>query len=262
MENRDTIEDIARTYQHKIYGLALSITRNPQDAQDIVQNAIMKIMAHLNDFRGESRISTWIYKIAYNETLLFLRKKNRFYHLFDTVDSYLRPSRLNPLYMNWSEYPDAHLIEEELKQRIEQLVMRLPIKYRMPLLLRRDGELSSQDIADILKVTPQTIKTRLHRVYVKIKKEIERYRKDKKPPSRLSCEGGCKRQLHFIYEYVHDGLNGEENRRFQTHISDCAPCQDFLTRYRKAIKITHAVCCYDIPSALQEKIDRFLAQAH
>lgn len=69
------LEDTFKKYKNKVYGLALSITHNEKDAEDILQNTFFKIIKNIKGFRGESSLSTWIYKIAYNETLMYLRKK-------------------------------------------------------------------------------------------------------------------------------------------------------------------------------------------
>lgn len=63
-------EEIFREYKDKIYRLALSITHNDKDAEDILQNTYLKIIRNLRNFRNESRLSTWIYRIAYNEALM------------------------------------------------------------------------------------------------------------------------------------------------------------------------------------------------
>jgi RNA polymerase sigma-70 factor (ECF subfamily) len=70
-------EEIFIKYKDKVYRLAISIVHNDKDAEDIVQNTFMKILKNLRYFRHQSNISTWIYRIAYNESLMYLRKKYR-----------------------------------------------------------------------------------------------------------------------------------------------------------------------------------------
>jgi len=81
-----TIEQIFTQYRSKVYGLALTLARNEKDAEDIVQNAFMKIMKNLDGFRGKSRLSTWIYRIVYNEALMQLRKRHRQVSLSDSLE--------------------------------------------------------------------------------------------------------------------------------------------------------------------------------
>ena len=71
-----SLDALFRDYHHKIYGLALSITANEADAQDVVQNVFVKLLKKRDSFKGKSSLATWIYRIAYNETLQLLRKRS------------------------------------------------------------------------------------------------------------------------------------------------------------------------------------------
>ena len=99
MSYQYSIEAIFQEYKNKIYRLALSIAGNPKDAEDILQNAILKIIENLNKFRGNSKLSTWIYRIAYNEALMHLRNRRRQLRL-KNIDIF-RQSETPDLFINW-----------------------------------------------------------------------------------------------------------------------------------------------------------------
>nr|HPL82859.1 sigma-70 family RNA polymerase sigma factor [Candidatus Omnitrophota bacterium] len=96
---------VLEEYQNKIYHLALSISRNEKDAEDIVQNTFVKILRKLPTFSGRAKLSTWVYRVAYNESLMFLRKKRR---IFNSSDAYLNYAKRLPagLAVNWSKLQD------------------------------------------------------------------------------------------------------------------------------------------------------------
>ncbi len=124
------IEALFEKYHHKVYRLAIRISRTPSDAQDITQETFLKVMKNLKYFRNMSKLSTWIYRIAYNEALMNLRKRRSQFRL----SGYLKKVSSGP-FMNRPLLPDKVLLEGELKERIDRAIRKLPIKYRMPLLL-------------------------------------------------------------------------------------------------------------------------------
>ncbi|MDD5595100.1 MAG: sigma-70 family RNA polymerase sigma factor [Candidatus Omnitrophica bacterium] len=243
------IEEIFRQYNHKIYRLAISLSRNEKDAQDILQNTFIKIIKNLKYFRSQSNISTWIYRIAYNESLMFLRKKYSQSRAYSRV-SLNQKKELPGMFFNWPKLPDEQLLEKELKDRLDSSISNLPIKYRMPLLLHNMEDLPIKEAAKVLGIKTNSFKTRLHRSRRLIGKEVSAYFQDK---YRLNEKNDprCAIWLDFFYNKAKQGA-------FQKHIRGCASCRKFIKTYNKAITITKGLECKDIPPELQEKIKSFL----
>lgn len=255
------IETIFRKYKDKIYRLALSISRNDKDAEDIVQNTFLKIIKNLSNFRNESRISTWIYKIAYNETLMVLRKKNRQFRL----SSYLKKDaarRTLGLFINWSKLPDKQLLDNEFKERLDNAIKQMPIQYRMPLLLNNVEGLSLKDSAHILGLRLNSLKTRLHRARLMIKSELVDYFKDRLAKEEEKEDKRCNILLNFVYDYAQGSLDNKRQIAFSQHIEDCPNCKLFLDTYVRAISITQALECQDLPDKLKAKIETFIFKKH
>lgn len=250
------IETIFRRYKDKVYRLAISIARNDSDAEDIMQNTFIKIIRNLKYFRNQSSISTWIYKIAYNEALMHLRKRKSQFRL----SNYLKAPKAKleaGLFVNWSRLPDQQLLEGELKERVGLAIRQMPIKYRMPLLLDMVEELPLKDSAGILGLKINSLKTRLRRAHLLIKSEITDYFRDKEEPKEKR-ERKCGIWTGFIYDYARGNLSKRRSRAFKGHIKDCSSCNSFLDNYVKAIYITRALECRDLPEQLKDKIKAFL----
>ena len=250
------IEFIFKKYKDKVYRLALNITRNPSDAEDALQNTFLKVMDNLKGFRNKSSLSTWIYRISYNEALMLLRKKRQQARLSGSVIRELKVKD-SGLFVNWPKMPDSALLDNELKMRVDKAVSCMPIKYRMPLLLDNVEELPQKESARILRLKVNSLKTRLHRAHLLVKNEITDYFKDK----GISEEAGNKRcgiWMGFIYKYVSVGLNKTKKYSFKKHIEDCPGCNAFLGSYQNAIAVTKALECRDLPDELREKIETFL----
>lgn len=247
------LKTIFNDYRHKVYRLALSISKNEKDAEDILQNTFFKVVKNLEYFRGESSISTWIYKIAYHEALLYLKKKKSQAKLTDSLKQEEEKTS-GGLFINWSKLPDKELLDEELKDRLDKSIKNLPIKYRMPLLLDNVEELSLKEISSILGLKINSLKTRLHRARLNLKEEISDYFKDKEAKQLKKCD----LLTDFVYNYASGNLKEKEADSFKKHIDNCLSCKEFLNTYSQAIRLTHALECQDLSPNLQDKVESFL----
>ncbi|MCM8813345.1 MAG: sigma-70 family RNA polymerase sigma factor, partial [Candidatus Omnitrophica bacterium] len=247
-----SFDELFRSFSNKVYHLALGISKNEADAKDIVQNTFLKVMQHIGSFRDEAKISTWIYKIAYNEALMLLRRKHKFVAVEGLDDRQVSvPAGFS---VNWPQLPDASLLEKELQQRLSGAIERLPILYRMPLLLHAvEGE-SIQATAEVLDVSESAVKTRLHRATGYLRDEIAAYLQDGGVKIGSGEDSRCSCWVDFVYDYATGTLDAANRQLFMEHIGDCPPCKDFLREYQQAIRVTGALRCADIPPALQEKI--------
>lgn len=144
-------------------------------AEDLTQDVFIKVRDSLNSFRGESQISTWIYRIATNTALDRLRSSS----FKQSIQSESLPSGETDTDSHVTRMdikslsPDAELIRTEMNDCIRNFIEQLPTDYRAAFILSEFDEFKNSQIADILGVTLDTIKIRLHRARVKLKKELE-----------------------------------------------------------------------------------------
>ena len=251
-----SVGEIFREYKDKMYRLALSIAKNEKDAEDILQNAALKVIKNVKRFRGKARLSTWLYKITYNEALMYLRLRRRQTQLSDAFAKDMKKSP-SGLFIDWSQLPDEHLLETEFKERMEKAVYHMPIKYRMSLLLHNVEELSLKESAYILGLKVNSLKTRLHRAQMFIKSEIVDYEKDRIEKEERQ-NPACTMWTGFVDRYAERALDKKRQDAFARRIRDCPQCTSFLKSYTRAIRITKALLCQDIPQVLQSKISTFL----
>lgn len=252
------IAKIFERYKNRMYRLALSVSRNEKDAEDIVQNTFIKVIKNIKRFRRQSRLSTWIYRITYNEALMHLRKKRRQTNVSDTLAFDTGKAQAD-LFINWPKLPDRDLLDKEFKERMDNAIKQMPIKYRMPILLHNVEGLALKDAAPALGLKINSFKTRLHRAYMMLKSEISDYFRDK-IASRTSEESRCGVWTGFAHNYINNTLNKKTQAAFQRHIDDCPACKSFLDEYARAIRITNALECQDIPHELHTKIESFLVK--
>lgn len=257
MAGNFNIGEIFSEYKNKVYRLALSISRNEKDAEDITQNTFFKIIKNLRHFENRSSLSTWIYKISYNEALMHLRKKRSQYKLSSSL-KLSRDKGTSGLFVNWAKLPDEQLLADELKERIDNAIRQMPIQYRMALLLNEVEGLALKDSAKILKLKMNSLKTRLHRARLFIKSDISGYFRDQEEGQGEKKQRRCGIWTGFVYNYAHGNLGKRKTKAFRGHIKDCFSCNSFFNTYLKAIDITQSLECQDLPDELKKRIERFL----
>jgi len=173
-------EALVRRYQDRVYGFAMRMCRNVEDAKDILQETFLGMIRALPDFRGESRFTTWLYRIASNACL----KKHR-RGVFDpepeqilSLDALMpRPDAegRKPEIPDWSEDAERALLRGELARQMEAAIHALPPEYRIVLLLRDVEGFSAEETAEMLRLSVPAVKSRLHRARVIVRQQLGQY---------------------------------------------------------------------------------------
>jgi RNA polymerase sigma-70 factor (ECF subfamily) len=156
---------LVRPYERGLYMAALSIVNNVADAEEVVQEAILKAFKAIGRFRGEAKFSTWIIQIAINEARMKRRKDRR--HLYDSLDEPLKGDDEGDYvprdFADWREIPSEALESSRLREALRKGLDSLPPKYRQVLTLRDIEQLSIAETAKLMGITEATVKTRLLR---------------------------------------------------------------------------------------------------
>lgn len=171
--------DLVEAYSGVIYRLALKMLRDPLDAEDILQETFVKAYRHLPDFDGRSSISTWLYRIATNESLMFLRRR-RFGQVSIDDPSEGEELQAEPLQIvDWCCIPETELMSEEARRTMQQAVDALPESLRVVFLLRDLEGLSTREVSQVLDISEVAVKTRLSRARLRLRELLSAYFSDK-----------------------------------------------------------------------------------
>jgi RNA polymerase sigma-70 factor (ECF subfamily) len=161
---REAFYELVRPYERMIYATAISVAKNPADAEEIAQEAVLKAFSHLCGFRGESKFSTWLVQITYNEAKMRLKKARR--HLHESIDDQQQSEDGDfwPRdYADWRPIPSELLEQNEIRQAVQDAINSLSPGYRETLVLRDVQHLSVKETSAILGISEPAVKTRLHR---------------------------------------------------------------------------------------------------
>jgi RNA polymerase sigma-70 factor, ECF subfamily len=177
-------------YSGVIYRLAMKMLHDPQDAEDILQETFVKAYRHLGDFDGRSSLSTWLYRIATNEALMFLRRR-RFGQVSIDDPSEGEDEEAEPLQiMDWCCIPEVELMSEEARQTMQKATDALPESLRIVFLLRDIEGLSTREVSQVLDLSEVAVKTRLSRARLRLRELLTSYFGERVASQQAPVGGG------------------------------------------------------------------------
>jgi RNA polymerase sigma-70 factor, ECF subfamily len=152
--DEQALADLVDIYGAKIYQLAFRYLRNKEDAEEVAQDVLFKVHRKVGEFRGDSALSSWIYRITFNTAMSRLRSGE-----YKRLQEEQRLAALN-----------EH--KEEQPRPVPEPVLALPAIYRAPVMLRDVQGMSTEEASAMLKVKDQTLKSRLHRGRLILRKQL------------------------------------------------------------------------------------------
>ncbi len=155
-------EALLNKYRNLVYTIMYKMVHNPQEAEDLTQEAFIKAFRALSSFREEFAFSTWLMKIATNNCIDFLRKRKLKTQSIHEPVKY-KDEELERTLPNQEPTPEKNLLREERKRIIQEAIQELPERYRHVILLRHMEEKSYDEIADILGLPLGTVKAQIFR---------------------------------------------------------------------------------------------------
>ena len=173
IEDADAIADFDRIVEEHssfVYNVAFRMMGNPHDAEDVAQEAFISAYRAFGRFRGDSKVTTWLYRITVNAALMRLRKEKKARTLtqygFDDV-----------IVHDWSDAPFRAASDSELGDRLREGVAMLPDDLKAAVVLRDMEELSNAEAAEVIGISVPALKSRLHRGRVLLRKHLDEYLK-------------------------------------------------------------------------------------
>jgi len=173
----ESFEEIINRYSQKAYHLAFRLTRNPDDAEEVLQDVFVTVFRKIQGFEGKSSFSSWLYRVTVNSALMKLRKKRQEQSVL--LEDAL-PEFENSLFVrshNSSEGEHSTL-RSELLLALEKAIDNLPSEYRPVFILRDVDGLSSREVGRALNISIPAVKSRLHRSRLLLRRQLSSFYKD------------------------------------------------------------------------------------
>jgi len=167
--NRKALSDLVRNYEKTVYNFAFKICRNQDKAENTMQETFLSMIKSLHQFDGNSKLSTWLYRIVANHCLMEYRKRKHKFVELDNDDAVVEDKYI----ADWDTLPFKSLENAELKKILDEAIKKLSPDYRIVFMLRDVEGLSTEETGKITELSVPAVKSRLHRARAFLRKEID-----------------------------------------------------------------------------------------
>jgi RNA polymerase sigma-70 factor (ECF subfamily) len=232
--------------QRSVFAFSMRVCGQRQDAEDTMQEVLVKSLPYLAKFDSSKALAVWLYTVAKNRCLMS-RRKSKFAPKVKLSLEELMPDRddFERLDGRISVSPEGAAIRGEQGQRLREAIRSLPPHYRIVLVLRDMEGLTDEEVAEITGLRQGTIRVRLHRARLFVRKELaklngstknrvaRRAHRSVEAPSRT---GRCKKIFAELSDYLDGTLDDFSCEELEAHMNGCQPCKKFLRSVANTIK--------------------------
>ena len=239
--DRHALEVLLERHQAQVYRFGMKMCRDPEDAKDVLQETLLAMARGVRDFRGESSISTWLYTIARS---FCIKKRRR--GKFDPEEERSLDTDLTAEARHLADPGqslDDALAGKQVEAALGQAIAALEPMYREVLLLRDVEGLTAPEVAEVLGVTPQAVKSRLHRARLSVRERVAPLLGVDLglPPA----PGTCPDVLTMFSQHLEDEISSDLCADMERHLDACGRCRGACD----SLKRTLALCRTSGPSA-------------
>ena len=246
------IEELLRRYQSRIYRYGMKMCRDPEDAKDVLQDTMLTMSQSLRNFRGASSLTTWLYAIA-RSFCIKKRRKSKFAPTEEISLSGMDSDRSGPVSAA-SAQPDHIVSAKELGNYLNKAVQSLEPMYRDVLLLR-DGEgLSAAEVAEVLGVRVDAVKSRLHRARLAVREQMAPLL-GVSAMSEPAARRNCPDVLALFSRHLENEIDPEVCKSMELHLAGCNTCRENC----ESLKQTLALCRnsdVSVPAQVQHSVHK------
>ncbi len=245
------LEQALGLLQNTVFSFSMRVCGQREDAEDTMQEVLLKSVPHLPKFDSPKALVVWLYKVAKNRCLMS-RRRSKFAPEQDLSLEELMPDRkeLEQMGADGSINPEAFAIRSEEAGRLRNAIQRLPSPYRIILVLRDMEGLTDEEVAEITGLRSGTVRVRLHRARLFVRKELMKALKPRsgraiggsRPPAQgepvkeQPRPARCKAMFAELSNYLDEQLDDSLCKELERHLDDCEACKVFLSSLQATIE--------------------------
>ena len=247
----EALEALLRRYQPQIYRFGMKMCRDPEDAQDILQETLFAAARTLHGFRGGSSVSTWLYTIARS----FCIKKRRRSVFAPEVVSLESEAPLAQSAPDKARDPERTLADREVADALESAIASLEPEYREVLVLRDVEGLSAAEVAEVTGLSVAAVKSRLHRARMAVRDRLSPFLA---PAVALPASGTgvCPDVVGLLSRHLEGDIGPEVCAEMERHVAGCPRCEAACDSLRQTLRMCGASPPPRVPEGLQDSIRR------
>jgi RNA polymerase sigma-70 factor (ECF subfamily) len=243
--DRAALEALLDRHQAQIYRFGMKMCRDPEDAKDVLQDTLLAMARGVRDFRGGSSISTWLYTVA-RSFCIKKRRRSKFapgeeLALAGEAEHVVDPAR----------GPDAALAGAEVERALEQAIGALEPAYREVLVLRDVEGLSAAEVADVLGLSVQAVKSRLHRARLAVRAAVAPLLGIPEAPAPA---GTCPDVLTLFSRNLEGEISADLCAEMERHVEGCPSCRASCDSLKKTLALCRTAPAAEVPANVQASV--------
>jgi RNA polymerase sigma-70 factor, ECF subfamily len=243
------LEKALTLLQNTVFSFSMRVCGQRQDAEDTMQDVLLKSVPHLAKFDSPKALVVWLYKVAKNRCLMS-RRRSKFAPPSDLSLEELMPDReeLEQFNASASINPEALAIRSQQAERLRTAIQKLPPPYRIVLVLRDMEGLTDEEVGEVTGLRPGTVRVRLHRARLFVRKQLMDIAKEKQKTkagieiTSKAKPARCKAMFAELSDYLDEQLDDSLCAELAKHLDGCGPCRKFLTSLEETIR-----ACREMP---------------
>ncbi len=269
------IEQALELLQGTVFSFSMRVCGQREDAEDTMQEVLVKSLPYLPKFESSRALLVWLYKVAKNRCLMS-RRKSKFAPKQDLSLDQLMPDRheLARLGKEGPVNPESLAIRSQQAKRLREVIQLLPPQYRIILVLRDMEGLTDDEVGDITGLRPGNVRVRLHRARLFVRQKLARQNQtpatikksfatpqpvpassEKRPPS-------CKALFAQLSNYLDEQLDDSMCERLEEHLDGCVPCKAFLDTLESTMLQLRNAPAHSLSKSAAAKIRRDLLRQY
>ncbi len=233
------LDQALKLIQGTVFSFSMKVCGHPEDAEDTMQDVLIKSLPYLKKIESPQALAVWLYKVTRNRCWMSRRRSKFAPEATLSLEELMPDSEeLASLTAREAASPERQVVEKHEAERVQQAVLRIPPKYRLILVLHDMEDLDTDEVARITGLRPGTVRVRLHRARLFVRRELtattarsrgKARRKVRKPLS-------CRQMFAGLSEYIDRRVDDLECERVQQHLLGCPACLAFVNDLTRAVE--------------------------
>jgi RNA polymerase sigma-70 factor, ECF subfamily len=236
------VNEALRLLQGTVFSFSMKVCGHREDAEDTMQDVLLKAVPYLPKIESPKALAVWLYKVAQNRCWMS-RRRSKFAPKETIALEDLMPdaSELESLTTAAHTSPEASVLSREDSERVQRAIQQIPPQYRMILVLHDMEELDTSEVAQIMGLREGTVRVRLHRARLMLRRELSQAGNGKKPTRRAGKSKTekplqCRKMFAQLSEYLDGRVDEVSCDHIQKHLQDCPPCLSFVQDLERAVE--------------------------
>ena len=236
---RGEIEKALPLLQNTVFSFSMKVCGHREDAEDTTQDVLLKSIRHLQNIEEPQALAVWLYKVTRNRCWMSRRRSKFAPQQTLSLDELMPDSEeLESITEGAQATPETRALTHQEAERIHQAVLRIPPQYRLILVLHDMEDLDTEEVAKITGLRDGTVRVRLHRARLYVRRELASFGKNapKKARKKVKKPIECKRLFASLSDFIDKRVDDLSCDRIEKHLSDCPPCVAFVNDLSRAVE--------------------------